>query len=38
MAIRELKKDIYSVGAQDWDRRVFDELIQVNRDVVSYCA
>lgn len=25
--IRELKKNIYAVGVQDWDRRLFDELI-----------
>jgi len=27
MSIRELKSNIYSVGAIDWDRRLFDELI-----------
>jgi flavorubredoxin len=27
MSIRKLKADIYSVGAIDWDRRLFDELI-----------
>jgi len=27
MALREIKPDIYSVGALDWDRRLFDELI-----------
>jgi flavorubredoxin len=27
MAVRKLKKDIYSVGGIDWDRRLFDELI-----------
>jgi len=27
MAIKEIKHDIYSVGAIDWDRRLFDELI-----------
>jgi flavorubredoxin len=27
MSIRKLKTDIYSVGAIDWDRRLFDELI-----------
>ena len=27
MALQELKKGIYSVGAKDWDRRIFDELI-----------
>jgi flavorubredoxin len=27
MAVREIKKDILAVGAIDWDRRLFDELI-----------
>jgi flavorubredoxin len=27
MPFRELKKGVYSVGAVDWDRRLFDELI-----------
>lgn len=27
MLAREIKKNIYSVGAIDWDRRLFDELI-----------
>ena len=27
MAVRELKADIHFVGAVDWDRRLFDELI-----------
>lgn len=27
MAVKEIKKDIYWVGAIDWDRRLFDELI-----------
>ena len=27
MAVRKIKQDIYSVGAIDWDRRLFDELI-----------
>ncbi|MBM4140744.1 MAG: FprA family A-type flavoprotein [Nitrospira sp.] len=27
MTVREIKKDVYSVGAIDWDRRLFDELI-----------
>jgi len=27
MAIREVKKGVLSVGAIDWDRRIFDELI-----------
>jgi len=27
MSFRKLKTDIYSVGAIDWDRRLFDELI-----------
>jgi flavorubredoxin len=27
--INMLKKDVYSVGVVDWDRRIFDELIQI---------
>ena len=27
MTAREIKKDIFYVGAQDWDRELFDELI-----------
>ena len=27
MAIREIKGGVFSIGAIDWDRRVFDELI-----------
>jgi len=27
MAIREIKGGVFSIGAVDWDRRVFDELI-----------
>lgn len=27
MTVREIKKDIYAVGAVDWERRLFDELI-----------
>jgi len=27
MAVREIKPGVYSVGAIDWDRRLFDELI-----------
>jgi flavorubredoxin len=27
MAVRQLKPNIYSIGAIDWDRRLFDELI-----------
>jgi flavorubredoxin len=26
MAVRGIKHNIYSVGAIDWDRRLFDEL------------
>ena len=37
MAIRELKPGIYSVGAIDWDRRLFDELIPLP-DGTSYNA
>ena len=35
MSIREIKKGIYSVGAIDWDRRLFDELIPLP-DGTSY--
>lgn len=35
MAVREIKPDIYSVGAIDWDRRLFDELIPLP-DGTSY--
>lgn len=35
MAAREIKKDLYSVGAIDWDRRLFDELIPLP-DGTSY--
>ena len=27
MTIREIKKDIFTVGVIDWDRKLFDELI-----------
>ncbi len=27
MTVKKIKKDIYWVGAIDWDRRLFDELI-----------
>jgi flavorubredoxin len=37
MKPRELKKDIYSVGAIDWDRRLFDSLIPLP-DGTSYNA
>ena len=37
MSIREIKKGIYSVGAIDWDRRLFDELIPLP-DGTSYNA
>jgi len=37
MSVRELKKDIYSVGALDWDRKLFDELIPLP-DGTSYNA
>lgn len=33
--IKTIKKDIYSVGVVDWDRRIFDELIQIP-DGTSY--
>jgi flavorubredoxin len=35
MAVKEIKPDIYSVGAIDWDRRLFDELIPLP-DGTSY--
>ncbi len=35
--MRILTKNIYAVGAQDWDRRVFDELIPLNEGT-SYNA
>ena len=37
MAVRELKRGIYSVGAIHWDRRLFDELIPLP-DGTSYNA
>jgi len=37
MTVREVKPDIYSVGAMDWDRRLFDELIPLP-DGTSYNA
>jgi len=35
MPVREIKSDIYSVGAIDWDRKLFDELIPLP-DGTSY--
>ncbi|MGB3341663.1 MAG: FprA family A-type flavoprotein [bacterium] len=35
MPFREIKKGVYSVGAVDWDRRLFDELIPLP-DGTSY--
>ncbi len=35
MAVRKLKDNVYSVGAIDWDRRLFDELIPLP-DGTSY--
>ena len=35
MSVREIKKGIFSVGAIDWDRRLFDELIPLP-DGTSY--
>jgi flavorubredoxin len=29
MIYRMIKEDVYSVGVVDWDRRIFDELIQI---------
>ena len=37
MKPREIKKDIYCVGAVDWDRRLFDSLIPLP-DGTSYNA
>jgi flavorubredoxin len=37
MAVRQLKPNIFSVGAIDWDRRLFDELIPLP-DGTSYNA
>ena len=37
MAVREIKKDVYYVGAIDWDRGLFDELISLP-DGTSYNA
>ena len=37
MAIREIKNGVFSVGAIDWDRRLFDELIPLP-DGTSYNA
>jgi flavorubredoxin len=37
MAVREIKKNIFWVGARDWDRRLFDELIPLP-DGTSYNA
>lgn len=37
MVVRKVKEKIYSVGAQDWDRRLFDELIPLP-DGTSYNA
>jgi flavorubredoxin len=37
MAVRELKRGVYSVGAIHWDRRLFDELIPLP-DGTSYNA
>lgn len=37
MSAREIKKNVFSVGAQDWDRALFDELIPLNEGT-SYNA
>ena len=29
MIYRKIKDDVYSIGAVDWDRRIFDELIKI---------
>ena len=35
MAVREIKPGIYSVGAIDWDRRLFDELIPLTDEILK---
>ena len=35
MESRQIKQDVYWVGAEDWDRRLFDELIPLP-DGTSY--
>ena len=35
MAVREIKLGIYSVGAIDWDRRLFDELIPLADEILK---
>lgn len=35
MAVKEIKQNVYSVGAIDWDRRLFDALIPLP-DGTSY--
>ena len=35
MTYNLIKEDVYSVGAKDWDRRIFDELINIP-DGTSY--
>jgi len=35
MVVREIRKGVYHVGAIDWDRRLFDELIPLP-DGTSY--
>jgi len=37
MGFQKIKKDVYYVGVQDWDRRTFDELIPLP-DGTSYNA
>lgn len=37
MAVQEIRPRVYSVGARDWDRRIFDELIPLP-DGTSYNA
>jgi flavorubredoxin len=37
MAVRELRRGVYAVGAVDWDRRLFDEIIPLP-DGTSYNA
>ena len=35
MTVKKIKKDIYCIGAIDWDRRLFDELVPLP-DGTSY--
>ena len=37
MVVKEIKPNVYFVGVEDWDRRLFDELIPLP-DETSYNA